>query len=108
MTNWQVELHPLANDEVKAMSVDIQAKLTRIVGMIESYGLQAVGMPYVRPIEGKLWEMRMKGQDNIGRALYVALQGRRVVILHGFIKKTQETPRRAIELAYQRLQDIET
>lgn len=52
-------------------------------------GPQAVGMPHVRHVEGKIWEMRPKGRDGIGRALYFAATGRRVVILHAFVKKTE-------------------
>ena len=53
-------------------------------------------------IEGRLWEMRIQGRAGISRALYVTAVGRRVVILGVFVKKTEKTPRREIELALSR------
>ena len=67
-------------------------------------GPQRVGLPHIRPLEGKLWEMRMTGRDGIARAVYAAIQGRRLLVLHVFIKKTQTTPRKAIETALKRLE----
>ena len=61
-------------------------------------------MPHVRPVEGKLWEIRMRGRDGIARAVYAAIQGRRLLVLHVFVKKTQTTPRKAIETALKRLE----
>ncbi|WP_338415088.1 type II toxin-antitoxin system RelE/ParE family toxin [uncultured Sphaerotilus sp.] len=59
----------------------------------------------MRPLEGKLWEMRMQGRDGIARAVYVAMQGRRLMVLHVFVKKTQTTPRKALDAARKRLEN---
>jgi phage-related protein len=50
--------------------------------------------------------MRLKGRDGIARAIYVTASGRRVVVVRVFIKKTQRTPRREIELALKRAKDV--
>jgi phage-related protein len=50
--------------------------------------------------------MRLTGAIGIGRAIYAAASGQRLVILHAFVKKTQKTPPRAIELALKRLREI--
>jgi phage-related protein len=62
--------------------------------------------PLVRHIEGKLWELRETSGRNIYRILYVFFSGRRIVFLHGFQKKTVKTPRREIEIALSRLDDL--
>ena len=62
--------------------------------------------PYVKHLEGPLWEMRMKGRDGIARAAYVTATGRRVVVVHVFRKKTQRTPRREIEVALRRAKEV--
>lgn len=62
--------------------------------------------PYVKHLEGALWEMRLKGRDGIARAAYVTATGRRVVVVHVFRKKTEKTPRREIELALRRARDV--
>lgn len=51
--------------------------------------------------------MRMSGKDGIARAVYAAAKGQRLVVLHVFVKKTQATPRRAIETALARLKELE-
>ncbi|WP_366519296.1 type II toxin-antitoxin system RelE/ParE family toxin [uncultured Caulobacter sp.] len=51
--------------------------------------------------------MRFSGRDGIARAIYVTAVGRRVIVVHAFVKKTQRTPRAAIELALRRAKEIE-
>lgn len=104
---WSVEF---LNDEVKseldALPRDIRASFERIVHLIVLGGLQQVREPYVKHLEGPLWEMRMKGKDGIARAAYVTATGRRVVVVRVFPKKTQKTPRREIELALKRAKEV--
>ena len=69
--------------------------------------MERVGEPHVKHIEGRLWEMRMKGRGGISRALYVTAMGRRVVIVRVFVKKTKKTPRREIDLALSRAKSIQ-
>ena len=73
----------------------------------EAVGLERIGQPHVKHLEDKLWEMRLTGRDGIARALYVTAIGRRVIVVHAFVKKTQKTPRGAIELALRRAKEIE-
>ena len=74
--------------------------------LIQVLGLERVGEPHVKHIEGSLWEMRLKGRNGISRALYVVARPRRVVVVRVFVKKTQKTPRREIELALKRAEDV--
>ena len=69
---------------------------------IEELGLERVGAPHVKHLEGRLWEIRLQGRSGISRALYVAATDRRVVIVRVFVKKTEKTPRREIDLALAR------
>jgi phage-related protein len=64
--------------------------------------------PLVRHLEGKLWELREESNTNIYRLLYFFFSGRKVVILHGFQKKEQKTPRREIEIAMRHLSSFVT
>ena len=74
--------------------------------MIEEFGLEQVREPHVKHVRGPLWEMRMKGRDGISRALYVTAVGKRVVVVRVFVKKTQKTPGREIELALKRAKEL--
>ena len=60
--------------------------------------------PLVRHVEGKIWELREESGTNIYRILYFFFTGRRIVLLHGFIKKTRKLPRQELELARSRLE----
>ncbi len=105
---WTVEvLDTVVEREIEALPQDMQAKLLRIVSMIEAQGLERMREPYVKHLEAKLWEMRMTGRDGISRAIYVTASGQRVVIVRAFVKKTQRTPRAEIELALKRAEELQ-
>lgn len=70
---------------------DMQARFLRISELLETFGPQRVGLPHARPLGEKLWEMRLTGKDGIGRVIYTAASGRRLMVLHAFLKKTQKT-----------------
>jgi len=107
MMPWRVEfLNAVAREEVDALPADIRARFVRIGELIHVHGLERVGEPYLKHLEGKLWEMRMTGRDGIARSLYVTATGRRVVVLRTFVKKTQKTPRREINLALERAKEM--
>ena len=105
---WLVEFF---NEEVKEAldecPLDLRASLQRIVELIQSHGLERVREPYVKHLEGPLWEIRMKGKSGIARAIYVTAVGKRIVIVHVFQKKTQKTHRREIETALKRAKEIQ-
>lgn len=108
MLNWTVEiLNATVERELDALPPDMKARFQRIAALIEEFGIQRVGMPHVRHLQDKLWEMRMKGKDGISRALYVTATRRRVVVVRAFVKKTRKTPAREIELALKRASEIE-
>lgn len=93
-------------DELEALPADMRARFRRIVELIQGYGLERVHEPHVEHMEGPLWEMRMKGRDGISRAIYLTASRRRVVVVRVFVKKTQRTPRREIDLALKRAKEI--
>ena len=95
-----------AQVELEALPLDARASFERIVRLVQAFGLERVHEPYIRHIEGPIWEMRLRGRDGIARALYLTATGRRVVILRVFTKKTQKTPRREIELARRRAEEV--
>jgi phage-related protein len=104
---WTIEfLNKEIEDLLDALPEDIQASFLRISNLIQSYGLERVREPYVKHLEGPFWEMRMKGRSGIARACYVTAIGKRVVVVHVFVKKTQKTPRQEILLALKRAKEI--
>lgn len=99
-------LNAVVDAEVRALPPDMQARFLRFGDIIEQSGLQALPRDSVKHLEGKLWELRITGRDGISRAIYVTAAGRRVVVVRVFIKKTQKTPPRELDLARQRAKEI--
>ena len=105
---WSVVfVNEQVREELEALPKDIMASFLRISRLIQSEGLERMREPYVNHLEGRLWEMRMRGRDGIARAAYVTASGRRVVVVRVFPKKTQKTPRREIDLALRRAREIQ-
>jgi phage-related protein len=104
---WIVEMLDVrVRDELEALPADMRARFRRIVELIQRHGLERMREPHVKHLEGSLWEMRMKGRDGISRAIYVTAGGRRVVVVRVFIKKTEKTSRREIDLALERAKEV--
>lgn len=104
---WTVEtLNATVDNELEALPSDMRARFVRICELISAVGLERVGAPHVKHVTGPLWEMRMKGRDGISRALYVTVRDKRVIVVRVFIKKTQKSPRREIDLALERAKEV--
>lgn len=104
---WRIEVHYKGKEEIEALSVKMKAKLEHILNLLQEYGPAHIHEPYVKPLRHKLWEIRLKDSNGIARVLYVLAHEKRVVLLHAFIKKTQKTPRDAMEIALKRLREVE-
>jgi phage-related protein len=65
-----------------------------------------IGMPHTRAMGDGLFEVRAKSVEGIGRAFYCTMVGKRIVILHGFIKKTDKTPAKELRIARERLKEL--
>jgi len=104
---WRIEiLNETVATELAALPDDMQARFLRLSERIAVAGLQGLGEPHVKHLEGKLWELRLSGRAGIARALYVTVIGQRIVVVRIFRKKTQKTPRSEIELALSRANEI--
>ncbi|MDA8089571.1 MAG: type II toxin-antitoxin system RelE/ParE family toxin [Nitrospiraceae bacterium] len=64
-----------------------------------------LGMPLIRKIEKDLWEVRSNITDGIARTFFT-VNGDTMVLLHGFVKKSQETPQNELKTARRRLRNI--
>ena len=106
---WTVEtLDATVDAELADLPADMRARFVRVAGLIEAVGLPNVREPHVKHLRGAVWEMRLTGKAGIARALYVTAKGQRVIVVRAFVKTTQKTPVREIELALQRAKELET
>lgn len=85
--------------------LDIYADFLRLAMLMEEHGAD-LRLPHSKAMGQGLFELRCKGREGIARAFYCTMVGREIVILHGFIKKTQDTPERELRLARKRLKEV--
>ena len=108
MSEWKVEFFKFPNDNspvldwFQSQEPKVKAKLARIFDLLEGEGI-SVGKPYVAPLEDKLYEIRIEQDTNIYRILYFAYTDKRFILLHGFQKKTQKTPKKELDLSKERM-----
>ena len=103
---WTVETVSAADSEILALPAKLRARLVRLLEAVENVGLEALSQPHVRHLDGKLWELRVKAEEGIARGIYVTATGRRIVVLHVFVKKSRKTPRRALATARERMKQV--
>jgi phage-related protein len=101
-----VYFHSRVKAEIENWPVGILADYARIVELLTEFGPN-LRMPHSRAMGGGLFELRPRGREGIGRAFYCFAVGQRVVILHAFVKKTQEPPEQELRIARKRLKEVQ-
>ena len=102
---WQITVHREAVAELNKLPQDMRAKLCRLTDLMEELGPFELREPHVKNLGNKLWEIRLTGRDGISRIIYIVMKDRRIHFLHAFIKKTNKTPKSAIECALTRIKE---
>jgi phage-related protein len=111
MSDWSVEFYADADgdspvlDWYESLDEKTKAKLIWIFQLLESNGIE-LGMPYIKPLGDKLYEIRADVNRNAFRVVYFLHTGRRFILLHGFQKKTQKTPTKELARARTYLEDF--
>ena len=91
--------------EIETLPVGIRASYARLTELLEEFGLE-LRMPHSRAMGGGLFELRPRGREGIARVFYCTKVGRKIIILHSFIKKTNETPKRELDIARRRRREV--
>ena len=104
---FQIEyFHERVLAEIEMWPVDVLADYARLVELLIEYG-PSLRLPHSRAFGDGLFELRPRGRSGIGRAFFCFQVGKRVVVLHALIKKSQETPDREMKLARKRLKELQ-
>jgi len=91
--------------EIETLPVGIRASYARLTELLEEFGLD-LRMPHSRAMGDGLFELRPRGREGIARVFYCTKVGRKIIILHSFIKKTNETPKRELDIARRRRREV--
>ena len=92
--------------EIESWPVDVVADYARLVELLAQHG-PSLRLPHSKAFGDGLFELRPRERSGIGRAFYCFLLGKRIVIVHAFIKKTQETPDKELKLARKRVKELQ-
>ena len=103
---WTVETVSAVDAEMAALPVSLRARLLRLLETVENVGLEALRAPHVRHLERKTLGATGSGRRRDVRGIYVTAEGRRLVVLHVFAKKSRKTPRRALVTARERMRQV--
>ena len=104
--NWRITFYSTAlQNEILDLPPGFVARFLRYMERMEIYGPD-LGMPHTRAMGNGLFELRLKAADGIARVFYCTLVGRRIVMLHQFIKKSDKTPGKELDTARKRMKEI--
>ncbi len=103
---WKITfINTKAEQEAMSFPAGVLAHFLHILELIEEFG-PTLGRPHTAPMGSGLFEIRAKGREGIGRALFCTSSAREVIILHAFVKKTQRTPIAALGIARRRMREV--
>lgn len=103
---WQIEYYNATiRKEIKELPTHLFARYQSMIDKMGIYGPN-LGMPHTRAMGKGLFELRLKGQEGIARVFYCIVREKTITVLHSFVKKTQETPKKELDLAIKRLKEI--
>ena len=98
--------HQRVLTEIESWPVDVLADYSRLIELLTQHG-PSLRLPHSKAFGDGLFELRPRGRSSIGRAFYCFLLGKRVVVVHAFIKKTQGTPDKELKLARKRVKELQ-
>ena len=104
--NWTIIYYSESlQNEILDLPAGFLARFLRYADRMELYGPD-LGMPHTRAMGEGLFELRLKAAEGIARVFYCTMIGKRIVMLHQFIKKTDKTPPKELAIARRRLKEI--
>ena len=112
MQNYNIEFYSKENGEEPArefilgLEPKMQAKILKILDLLQNNG-PYMRLPYSEHLDDGIFEIRAKQSTNISRVLYFFTMGQKIVLTNGFMKKTQKTPKKEIDLAKKYRKDYE-
>jgi phage-related protein len=103
--NWTITYYSESiQQEILSMSAGFLARYLRYTDRIEVFGPD-LGMPHTRAMGDGLFELRLKAVEGIARVFYCTMVGKKIMVLHQFIKKTDKTPPRELAVARRRMKE---
>jgi phage-related protein len=108
--NWTIEFYKTKTGKIPvrefldSLNPRQAANVIEAMDLLKAFGLQ-LREPYVKFVGDKIHELRIRDPDGIYRVFYFAATGKKFVMVHGFVKKTQKTPAKELAKAKKRMKE---
>ncbi len=103
---WQISYYSKKlEEEILNLPDGLLARYLRLTDLMIEYGAN-LGLPHTKLLEKGLFELRVKGKEGIVRVFFCTKIGKKIIMLHSFIKKSQKTPKKEIKTAKSRMKEI--
>lgn len=104
---WQIKyFNKNLEDDILNLPGGLLARYLRLTDLMLKFGAN-LGLPHTKPIESGLFELRVKSKEGIARVFFCTKTGKKIVMLHSFIKKSQKTPKKEINIAKSRMKEVQ-
>ncbi len=103
---WHVKYYSQKlEEEILKLPDGLLARYLRLTDMMLKFGAN-LGLPHTKPIDSGLFELRVKGKEGTARVFFCLKIGKKIIMLHSIIKKTQKTPKKEINIAKSRMKEV--
>lgn len=103
---WQILYYsPKLENEILNLPDGLLARYLRLTDLMLEFGSN-LGLPHTKAIENGLFELRIKSKEGITRVFFCTKVGRKIIMLHSFVKKSQKTPKKEIKIATIRMSEV--
>lgn len=103
---WEIKyFNKKLEKEILDLPDGILARYLRLTDLMVEFGAN-LGLPHTKPIDKGLFELRVKGKEGIARVFFCVKIGKKIIMLHSFIKKSQKTPKKEIKVAKTRMKEV--
>ena len=103
---WQIKYYsPKLEKEILSLPDGLLARYLRLTDLMFEFGSN-LGMPHTKPLDGGLFELRVKSKEGIARVFFCTKIGKKIIMLHSFVKKSQKTPKKELRLAKTRMSEV--
>ena len=104
--DYQIEyFSPDLQDQILSLPDTLAARYIVLTRRMVALGAN-LGEPHTKAMGEGLFELRLKGAEGIARVFYCTVVGKRIFMLHAYVKKTQKTPKTDLQLAINRMKEV--
>lgn len=103
---WQIiYCNSKLEKEILNLPDGLLARYLGLTDLLLEFGSN-LGLPHTKSMGKGLFELRVKSTEGIARVFFCTKVGKKIIMLHSFIKKSQKTPKREIKIAQNRMKEV--